>query len=221
MSAGYPSTAALPDALAVFPLTGGLLLPGGRLPLNIFEPRYVKMVEAAIKGNRLIGMVQPLAGDTQTVGDTAPIYETGCVGRIMAFSETADGRYLITLSGICRFHIVRELEMVDGYRRVEPDYAAFDGDLARGDDDKPDREALLSAFRSYLVDSNPELDFEAVETLPDPALVTTLAMVCPFAPAEKQALLECPTLVERSRLLTSLMEMAARDIGTPCAPSRH
>jgi Lon protease-like protein len=175
------SLADLPSTIPVFPLAGVLLLPRGSLPLNIFEPRYLAMTEDALATtDRLIGMIQPTEPER---GDKPPsLYTVGCAGRIASFSETDDGRYLITLSGVCRFGVSEEVATMRGYRRVVPDFARYG----------------MSA------------DWNAITDSPDDRLVTTLSMFCPFEPQEKQALLECATLAERSATLVALLEMGTR-----------
>jgi len=206
----------LPRTLPVFPLQGALLLPGGRLPLNIFEPRYLKMVQDALAGDRLIGMVQP-CDENQEQGD-AEIYRTGCAGRITAFNETDDDRYLITLSGLIRFAVESELPADRGYRRVVPDFAKFRSDL---DEDRGefDRAKLLEALRAYFDTNGVKGDWDAIEETPDEQLVNSLAMVCPFEPPEKQALLEAPTLPERAETMTTILQMSAHDSASE--PARH
>ncbi len=210
-----PAYEDLPSVIPVFPLSGVLLLPGGRLPLNVFEPRYLAMTADAIAGHRLIGMVQPLE-EPEGGGESpprhagqAPVYEVGCAGRITAFSETEDGRVLITLSGLARFHILEELEPEKGYRRVRVDWSAWRDDLAapeatNGDIDRP---RLLQALRGYFANTGLSGDWDAIEETPDERLVTSLAMICPFEPSEKQALLEAVDLHERARTMTAIMEM--------------
>ena len=198
-----PPLEALPAALPVFPLSGALLLPGGRLPLNIFEPRYLNMINDALAGDRVIGMVQPIEQE----GSNRKLYGTGCAGRIIAFSETDDGRYLITLQGLIRFGILRELTGRNGYRRVKPDYQAFRDDLEE-DDSSIDRDGLLSVLKGYFDATGIEGDWEAIERAPNERLITTLAMGCPFDPPEKQALLEAVTLDERSSVITAILSMA-------------
>ena len=198
---------ALPSILPIFPLTGVLLLPRGRLPLNIFEPRYLAMTRDALAGERLIGMVQP--SDPQAAGDNPPVYPTGCAGRITSFSETDDGRFLITLTGISRFHIREELPLLEGYRRVVPDWRDFARDLAGDDEPSFDRERLLRGLRAYFQHHRIEADWDAITSVPGERLVTSIAMICPFEPSEKQALLEAPDLGERAQLLTAIVEMAA------------
>jgi Lon protease-like protein len=195
----------MPQTLAIFPLSGVLLLPRGRLPLNIFEPRYLAMTEDAVKGDRLIGMVQPM--EDGAAGDQPPVFPIGCAGRITQFAETDDGRYLITLTGLCRFRIERELPLFCGYRRVIPDFSDFEPDL-QPDSGALDRPRLLAALRTYLKLQKLSADWESIEGAPDERLITSLAMICPFSCREKQALLESPCLSERARVLTSLLEMA-------------
>ena len=198
--------AALPAILPIFPLTGVLLLPRGRLPLNIFEPRYLAMTHDALAGERLIGMVQP--SDPAAPGGNPPVYPTGCAGRITSFSETEDGRYLITLTGISRFRIGEELPMLDGYRRVVPQWGEFTRDLAGEDETSFDRDRLLRGLKGYFQQHQISADWDAVTAVPGERLVTSIAMICPFDPSEKQALLEAPDLDERARLLMAIIEMA-------------
>ncbi len=205
-SAFDPDFDALPEALSVFPLQGALLLPGGRLPLRIFEPRYLNMVQDALAGQRMIGMVQPCA-EGQEQG-SADVYRTGCLGRICAFNETDEGHYLITLSGLIRFTIDSELPLHRGYRRVVPSYLRFRDDLDE-DTESIDRSGLLAALSSYFQTNGIEGDWDAIEQTPDEKLVTSLAMICPFDPPEKQALLEAVTLPERAATMTAILQMAA------------
>ncbi len=210
MAAFHPRFEELPAEIAVFPLPGALLLPQGRLPLNIFEPRYLAMTLDALGQGRMFGMVQP---DPRAVpGATGPgLYGIGCLGRVSSFSETEDGRLLIALTGVIRFRIAGELPMAEGgYRRVAADYAEFrtDLDLAR----RPPavaRMELLGALKPYFRARGLEANWEAVERTPDSMLVTTLAMVCPFEVPEKQALLEAPDCCARARTLIALMRMGA------------
>jgi uncharacterized protein len=198
--------AALPDVLPIFPLTGVLLLPRGKLPLNIFEPRYLAMTRDAMAGERLIGMVQP--SDPPIRELNPPVYQTGCAGRITNFSETEDGRFLITLTGFSRFRIKEELPLLSGYRRVVADWQDFAADR---DSDAAgfDRARLVQGLRHFFIQRQVQADWEAIDRAPGEHLVTSIAMMCPFAPNEKQALLEAPTLDERARLLTALIEMTA------------
>jgi uncharacterized protein len=211
---GSRDESALPEILPIFPLTGVLLLPRGRLPLNIFEPRYLAMTRDALGGARLIGMVQP--SDPQDDnrgggGPNPPVYPVGCAGRVTQFSETDDGRYVITLTGLSRFRIKEELPLLDGYRRVVPDWQPFAHDRDRPGKPDFDRDRLVRGLKSYFAQRQIQADFEAIEKAPGEYLVTSLAMACPFAPSEKQALLEAADPDERARLLTTLVEMAATE----------
>ncbi len=205
-----PAFEDLPRVVPIFPLPGVLLLPGGNLPLNIFEPRYLAMVRDALSGERMVGMIQPCA-EAPDVG-AARVYETGCAGRITAFSETGDGRYLITLTGTIRFDVARELPPIEGYRRVLADYGRFRGDL-EADGGEIDRERFLETLGFYFEANGLECDWKAIEEAGDAALITSLAMVCPFGAPEKQALLEAMSLAERVRTMTAIMEMAVHEPG--------
>jgi Lon protease-like protein len=217
LSTPIPELADLPAEFPVFPLTGALLLPGGRLPLNIFEPRYLAMVEDSLAAGRMFGMVQPDRRLAQ--GDNGPgLYRTGCLGRISSFSETDDGRYLITLAGLIRFTIIEEVEPVRGYRRVRAATAGFAPDLidaaGEADEDLPfDRTHLLAALRRYFDRAGVEANWDAIGAMPDPALVVSLCMACPFDAEEKQALLEARDGAERARALLALLEINAFDDG--------
>lgn len=196
----------LPRTLPLFPLAGALLLPAGRLPLNIFEPRYLAMVRDAMVGAHMIGMVQPL--DPRDPTAKPEIYRTGCVGKITAFNETGDGRFLITLTGVCRFVIVEELTVATAYRQALVSFAHHHNDLQGEDTAGVDRARLLPALRAYLDMHGIPADWKAVERAPTDALINSLSMICPFEPSEKQALLEAPDLAERSRVMVALIEMA-------------
>ncbi|MGE0723219.1 MAG: LON peptidase substrate-binding domain-containing protein [Alphaproteobacteria bacterium] len=202
-----PDFEALPRSLPVFPLPGVLLLPGGKLPLNIFEPRYLHMVQDALAGERMIGMIQPTEEER---ADRPPaLYRTGCAGRIVSFSETDDGRFLITLSGLARFDVASEIATTRGYRRVVPSWAPYRDDYGEEPPTAVDRERLMRAVEGYFKAQGLSADWEAIKTTPDGRLVTALAMVCPFAPSEKQALLEADGPTARAETLVTLMEMAA------------
>jgi len=198
----------LPRVIPIFPLPGVLLLPRGRLPLNIFEPRYLEMTQDAMASHRMIGMIQP--ADPGARLDAPEVYAVGCAGRITSFQETPDNRFLITLTGVCRFAIVRELEQDDLlYRRVSADYSRFAGDLAEPPPLAVDRARMLPALRSYFDHHGLSADWDAIEGADDEALVICLAMACPFEPGEKQALLECRGEGERVDMMQALFEMAA------------
>ena len=191
-------------------MPGALLLPHGSLPLNIFEPRYVAMVEDALAGSRLIGMIQP----DQEAGDvgTAHTYAVGCAGRITQMTETDDGRYLVSLSGIARFRIARELpRMEGGYRLVEPDFSGYAADLAEEGEADVDRTQLFTQLKAFFARKAIEANWEAMEKADDASLVTALAMVCPFSPAEKQALLEATNTARRAETLIALLQMGGAE----------
>jgi Lon protease-like protein len=215
----HPSLEALPAEIPIFPLSGALLLPEGRLPLNIFEPRYLAMVEDALGAGRLLGMVQ---GDPSLprIGADSQTFKVGCLGRVSSFAETDDGRLLITLTGVIRYRIAEEVAGRRGYRRVLADYAPYAADLAL-EAPKPqlDRDALLGALRPYFRARGIEANWEAVEQTGDAMLVTTLCMVCPFDVREKQALLEAPGPAERAAMLIALMQMDSHGMAPEGRPS--
>ncbi len=208
--------AALPETIPIFPLAGVLLLPRGHLPLNIFEPRYLAMTRDALKGEPLIGMIQPT--DPASADCNPPVYRVGCAGRISAFAETPDGRYLITLTGVARFRVRAELPLRNGYRRVEAEWVA---DREGEEEASFDRERLLRGLVLYFTQRGIAADWQAIRKASGERLVTALAMLSPFAPSEKQALLEAPDLGERARLLTALVEMAALDRSRQHPTSRN
>lgn len=201
----------LPERLPVFPLTGVLLLPGGKLPLNIFEQRYLDMVSDAMSGDRIIGMVQPT--DPTHNSHTPDIYPVGCAGRITVYEETDDGRFLITLTGLCRFDIREELATTTSYRQVLADWSGYANDLETPDEAGIDRNRLLPALRCYLEAAEIPADWSAIENASSVALVNYLSMICPFTPSEKQALLQATDVVDRSQVMTALMEMAVLQSG--------
>ncbi|MHC8508065.1 MAG: LON peptidase substrate-binding domain-containing protein [Rhodospirillales bacterium] len=205
--------AALPETIPVFPLTGALLLPHGRMPLNIFEPRYVNMMTDALGEARLIGMVQPKSMEEESPKGAAEVYSVGCLGRIAEFSEADDGRFLITLSGMNRFRAVREAEGSRGYRRMAVSYAGFEADMKEDDDLDIDRDRLLDALKKYFIGREIGADWPAIQDASNLTLVISLSMACPFDPREKQALLECATSKERAELLAALLTMASHASG--------
>jgi Lon protease-like protein len=221
MSWLHPALQDLPAECAVFPLPGALLLPTGRLPLNIFEPRYLAMVEDSLAAGRMFGMIQPNEHAEHDPGAAEPpLYHVGCLGRLSHFAETDDGRFLITLTGICRFRVRREFASRRGYRRVAADYAPFHADLlpppplADGI-----REQVLGALRPYFASRQIDPNWDAINRMDDATLVTTLSMLCQFGPAEKQALLEADTLADRAADLLALLRMALHDPDTNSRPS--
>lgn len=211
----YRRVVDLPRVIPIFPLPGVLLLPRGKLPLTVFEPRYLEMTQAAIGSHRLIGMVQPM--DPEAPLDQPAVYRTGCAGRITTFAETDDGRYLITLAGIARFDIVRELPKEGRlHRQVEADFTRFADDLAEPEDAKLDRSRLIPALKDYFQIHGMTADWGSIERAPNNHLITCLAMICPFQPNEKQALLEYRNDSERAGAVIALLEMAAHESrGTP------
>ncbi len=224
-----PGFEQLPDTLPIFPLSGVLLLPGSKLPLNVFEPRYLAMVFDALAGHRMIGMVQPLqpggyAGDGMPTDDgRPPVHKVGCAGRIVSFNETEDGRLLLALSGVCRFEIVRELDLAQGgYRRVSSVFSPYRADLDHADPDHAggavdlDRDRLMAALSAFFRTRNLSTDWDAVKQSADASLVSSLSMVLPFGPAEKQALLEAADNTARAKLLVAFLEMNA--FGPPSEP---
>jgi Lon protease-like protein len=202
----------LPATIPIFPLAGVLLLPGGHLPLNIFEPRYLQMVRDAMAGSKLIGMVQPT--DPASRQFEPPVYPMGCVGRIGQFKETPDNRILITLTGERRFTIQEELARTTLYRQVrvayEPEEAA---------ETAVDRKRLLTGLKGFLDRNGMKADWSSIEQAPTGPLITTLAMVCPFEPSEKQALLEAGSLAQRAKLMTALIEMSLMQTGGASKPN--
>ncbi|MBO6508303.1 MAG: LON peptidase substrate-binding domain-containing protein [Roseibium sp.] len=204
----YETIADLPPVLPVFPLSGALLLPRTQLPLNVFEQRYIDMIDAALAGNRLIGMVQP-SPDRNAGNPNRPVLASvGCVGRLTSLQETGDGRYLITLQGITRFAVGDELEAYTKFRQVECDFAAFAHDLTCGQGEEDvDRHGLLKTLRNYLDANNLEADWQSVSEAETEVLVNALCMMCPYGPQEKQALLEARDLRTRAETLIAITEM--------------
>ena len=214
-----PTFDQLPEIVPIFPLTGVLLLPRGKLPLNVFEPRYLAMTEDALAGNRMIGIIQP--SDPLSRASVPPVYPIGCAGRITSFSETDDGRCLITLTGVCRFETVRELPIVRGYRRVDVSWERFAADLEEPGPALFDRARLVEGLRTYFRIQGISANWDAIESTPDERLVTSLAMICPFEPSEKQALLECGSLSERASMMIAIIEMSVLDKRGGDTMARH
>jgi Lon protease-like protein len=210
------------ESLPVFPLTGTLMLPGIHLPLNIFEPRYLAMVRDALEGERAIGMIQPEVpgldnwGITPAAAGEPKLYPVGCKGRIVEDRLQEDGRYHIVLEGVSRFRVVRELESVRGYRRVEADLAEFDLDASPGAV-AVDTTTLRAALESYARRKGLEIDADLAATLPGVRLVNLLSTALPFSPAEKQALLEARSTQDRAELLTTLIDIEIE--ATPRSPA--
>jgi Lon protease-like protein len=208
MNAVYRGPSDLPAVIPVFPLPGALLLPRGQMPLNIFEPRYVAMVDFALSsGHRLIGMIQP---DPTHPGpeDKPNLFRVGCVGRITQFAESGDGRYLLQLTGVARFRIEDELSVTTLFRQCHVNYAPFVDDfVARKGEEAVNRKALLAALSGFLKANKLKADWDGIQNAPNEALVNALAMMSPYGPAEKQALLEAADLKTRAEILVAITEI--------------
>ncbi len=208
MNAHYRGPVDLPETIPVFPLPGALLLPRGQMPLNIFEPRYLAMIDDALRdGHRLIGMIQP---DVAQAGPSAkpPLYKIGCVGRITQLAESGDGRYLIELTGIARFRVEQERDVQTLYRQCRVTYAPFVDDfVARKGENEVDRPALLRALNDFMKANDLTADWEGIDKAPNEALVNALSMMSPYGAAEKQALLEAPDLKTRAEVLVAITEI--------------
>ena len=209
----------IPAVIPVFPLPGALLLPRGQMPLNIFEPRYLEMIDDALGDrHRLIGMIQPDAAHPGPDPEARPnLYKIGCVGRITQIAETGDGRYLLQLTGITRFRIAQELAVDTPYRQARVSYRPFVDDFTpRKGEDGVDRKSLLHSLQDFLKANNLKADWEGIENAPNEALVNALAMMSPYGTAEKQALLEAPDLKTRAEILVALteIELAKKTSGT-------
>lgn len=206
-SFGFRKPADLPASLALFPLNGAILLPRGVVALNVFEPRYLNMVDDALGGKRLIGIIQPATGEEDERVPT--LADVGTVGRITSFTETDDGRYLITLTGICRFDYIEELEVDTPYRQALVSFDAFADDLTAAQSLGVDRDELLSALKNYANRNGFQVDWDSVEQAPTETIVNVASQICPFDPAAKQALLEAVTVEDRAQALIALVEWDA------------
>lgn len=216
MNAVYNGAEDCPSVIPLFPLNGALLLPRGQMPLNIFEPRYLAMVDDALRSHRTIGMIQPeLESGRQS--EVPALLKVGCLGRITQFAETGDDRYILTLTGISRFRLVDELPVTTPYRQARVSYDAFTVDFtARAGEEEVDRDSLLKALRAFARVNQLKIDWKGVNEAANEALVNALAMMCPFGPREKQALLEAPSLKERAEVLVAITEIElARGGGDP------
>ncbi len=201
-----PALGEIDPVIPVFPLPGAMLLPHGRMPLNIFEPRYLALIEGALGAGRMFGMIQPDSLKPSSAHGAAT-FKVGCLGRITSFAETEDGRIVLSLLGVIRFSVIEEVEQQRGYRRMRVDYAPYIEDLdpPPADIGLP-RKALLAALRSYFGRQGVDADWEAIGDMDDPTLLTALCMMCPFAPSEKQALLEADKPAQRTQILQALLE---------------
>ncbi len=209
INAAYKGPEDLPGVIPVFPLPGALLLPRGQMPLNIFEPRYLAMIDDALRsGLRLIGMIQPDPGHPGPHPSKPELFRIGCVGRITQIAESGDGRYLLELTGVTRFRVEEELAVGTPYRQCRVSYQPFIGDFtARKGEDDVDRKALLRALADFLKANNLKADWDGIENAPNEALVNALAMMSPYGSAEKQALLEAPDLKTRAEILVAVTEI--------------
>jgi Lon protease-like protein len=217
INTAYRGPDALSSVIAVFPLPGALLLPRGQMPLNIFEPRYLAMIDDGLRaGHRLIGMIQPDASHPGADEDKPHLFRVGCVGRITQFAESGDGRYLIQLTGIARFRVVEELAVGTPYRQCRVSYQPFIDDFtARKGEDEVDRKAVLRALTAFLKANNLKADWDGIENAPNEALVNALAMMSPYDAAEKQAMLEAPDLKTRAEILVAVTEIELAKSKTP------
>ena len=207
LNPAYKGPGDCPGTIPVFPLPGALLLPRGQMPLNIFEPRYLAMIDHALRTERVIGMVQPdaEAGDKPLA---SRLYGVGCAGRITQFAETGDGRYLLSLTGIARFRIVQELTVPTLFRQCEVAFAEFEDDFrARAGEDAVDRAGVLRALKDFVEANELKVDWRGIEEAPNEALVNALCMMSPFGAREKQAMLEAPDLKTRAEILIAVTEM--------------
>jgi len=206
----YQNTADLPATIPVFPLSGVLLLPRSQLPLNIFEPRYLQMVDDALRGTRIIGLIQPDEEKTHGANADRPeLMQVGCAGRLTSYTETPDGRILITLTGIARFRVTNELEAMTPYRQCVVDFEEFVDDLTPElGTEKVSRERLLEVLKEYLDTNGLQADWRAIKVSTNETLVNSLSLISPYGPREKQALLEAKTLEDRNQMLIALTEVA-------------
>jgi Lon protease-like protein len=202
----------LPDTIPIFPLPGALLLPRARLPLHIFEPRYLQMLEDCMKTpERLIGMIQPRELPASHAKDPPKLHSIGCAGRLTGFSETEDGRYMVTLSGLSRFRLREEVSGFTPYRRARVDWKGFDRDQGGAEEDIGfDRPAFLDLLHRFFASLDLSTDWESLSEADEELLINSLSMLCPFSPEDKQALLEAPTLTTRRETMVTLIEFALR-----------
>ena len=207
MNVVYKGPQDCPGEIPVFPLPGALLLPRGQMPLNIFEPRYLAMVDEALRTDRVIGMIQPDAEQAEHAM-TPRLYPVGCAGRITQFAETGDGRYLISLTGIGRFRVTEEVAAPNLYRRCRVDFGPFEADFhARAGEEAVDRAGVLKALKDFVDANDLKVDWKGIEEAPNEALVNALCMMSPFGPREKQAMLEAPDLKTRAEVLIAVTEI--------------
>jgi Lon protease-like protein len=219
MNAQYRGPIDLPEVIPVFPLPGALLLPRGTMPLNIFEPRYLAMIDDSLRdGHRLIGMIQPDATHSGDA-DKPVLYKVGCAGRITQLAESGDGRYLLELTGVARFRVEQELKVKTPYRQCRVTFAPFVDDfVARKGEEQVDRAAVLGALRDFLKANKLNADWEDIDKAPNEALVNALSMMSPYRSADKQALLEAPDLKTRAEVLVALTKIELAKMNTEGEP---
>ena len=216
----YRQPTDLPEEIPVFPLRGAILLPRVTLPLNVFEPRYLMMIDECLRGDRLVGIVQPKADTESPPGKAVELKSVGCVGRLTSYQETDDNRYAIVLTGISRFRLIEEQETADPFRTWRVSYETFRADFTKGDGEgQVDRETLLKVLKTYLDVNALRADWQAIHRAGNELLVNTLSVISPYGPEEKQALLEAPDLKSRADVLIALaeMELASRAGGSGSA----
>jgi Lon protease-like protein len=202
----YVSPEQVPSVIPVFPLADALLLPRGQLPLSIFEPRYLAMVDDVLKGDRIIGLIQPAAEAATSVPPA--LLAVGCAGRLTQFAETGDGRYLVTLTGIARFRILEEIAAQTPYRHCRVEFSGFNSDfIPRAGEEAVDRDSVLSTLRQFAAANDLQIDWQSIREAPNEALVNALSMLSPYGPREKQALLEAPNLKSRAEVLVAITEV--------------
>ena len=205
----------LPGLLPVFPLPSVLLLPGGRLPLNIFEPRYISMILDSLSEQRLIGIVQTRTAIEELVADKAEVFNIGCLGRIVSFTESSDGRLLITLDGLCRFNLLEELEIRNGYRQFGVSFGKYKADM-EDPEGFIERQEFGKLVKEYFDSENLNIDIGALDKIGDKKLLANLAMLCPFETPEKQALMEADNFNQMLEIMGALMKMSIyADISSP------
>jgi Lon protease-like protein len=207
INAPYKAPSELPNTIPIFPLAGVLLLPRGELPLNVFEPRYLAMIDDALKGHRLIGMIQPNS-DAGGPRNVPTLFSVGCVGRITQFAESGDGRYIVTLTGVARYRVREEMPVVTQYRQAQADFEAFAEDFIPGyGEEDVDRDAVLKTLDEFAKSNKLKIDWKSIEEASNEALVNALSMMSPFGPKEKQALLEAADLKSRAEVLVAITQM--------------
>lgn len=213
-------TGFLPTVLPIFPLAGAIVLPRAELPLNIFEPRYLAMVRASLGSHSLIGMVQPC--EDRGENPHPRVYPVGCAGRIAQHEDTKDGRILMMLVGVQRFRVVEELDVITPFRQVRVDFESFAADVHEPSAiEPPSRLLMIERLKRFLAAHNLQAAWDTIAAAPDETLVSALCMICPFTAAERQALLEAPTLAARLDALSLLFEFAADTGGEDSSPARH